>query len=57
VDVARIAMSEGGHGYVVKSDAYNELFPAIEAIMLGKTFASRRLTGSASTDCNGFTNG
>jgi DNA-binding NarL/FixJ family response regulator len=46
VDVARIALSEGGHGYVVKSDAYNELFPAVEAVMQGKKFVSRRLAGA-----------
>jgi DNA-binding NarL/FixJ family response regulator len=45
VDVARIALSEGGQGYVVKSDANNELFPAVEAVMQGKKFVSRRLAG------------
>jgi DNA-binding NarL/FixJ family response regulator len=42
VDVARVSLSDG-HGYVVKSDANNELFAAVEAVMLGKKFVSRRL--------------
>ena len=45
-EVARAAFTKGGHGYVVKSDANNELFPAVEAVMQGKTFVSRRLAGS-----------
>jgi two-component system, NarL family, response regulator NreC len=43
-DVAQAALSAGGHGYVVKSDADKELLAAIEAVMLGKTFLSPRLT-------------
>jgi len=42
-DVAREALSAGGHGYVVKSDAEGELFAAVEAVLLGKTFVSPRL--------------
>jgi len=49
VDVARMALSEGGHGYVVKSDANNELFPAVEAVMQGKKFVSCQLAGPIST--------
>jgi DNA-binding NarL/FixJ family response regulator len=41
--VARAALSAGGHGYVIKSDAYSELFTAVEAVMLGKGFVSPRL--------------
>jgi DNA-binding NarL/FixJ family response regulator len=44
LQVVRAALTEGGQGFVVKSDADDELFPAIEAMMLGKTFKSRRLT-------------
>src|SRR4029077_19443190 len=33
--VARAALSVGGHGYVVKSDAENELIAAIEAVLKG----------------------
>jgi DNA-binding NarL/FixJ family response regulator len=46
-DVARAALRAGGHGYVVKSDADSELFPAIEAVILGKKFVSRRLADQA----------
>jgi DNA-binding NarL/FixJ family response regulator len=42
LDVALAALSEGGHGYVVKSDANNELFAAVEAVMQEKKFVSRR---------------
>ena len=42
VDVARAALTEG-HGYVVKSDADNELLAAVEVVMQGKKFVSRRL--------------
>jgi CheY-like chemotaxis protein len=42
VEVARVALSDG-HGYVVKSDADNELFAAIEAVVQGRKFVSRRL--------------
>jgi DNA-binding NarL/FixJ family response regulator len=43
-DVVRAALSAGGHGYVVKSDADRELLAAIEAVMRGKTFLSPRMT-------------
>ena len=49
-EVAHTALSEGGHGYVLKSDAYNELLVAVEAIMQGKKFVSRRLDIPAVTD-------
>jgi DNA-binding NarL/FixJ family response regulator len=42
VDVARVALVDG-HGYVVKSDANNELLAAVDAVMQGKKFVSRRL--------------
>ena len=42
--VAGAAINAGGHGYVVKSEAFNDLFPALEAVMLGKTFISPTLT-------------
>jgi DNA-binding NarL/FixJ family response regulator len=50
LDVARIALSEGGQGYVVKSDADDELFAAVEAVLQGKRFVSKRLTGTPFTD-------
>jgi DNA-binding NarL/FixJ family response regulator len=40
VDLARAALTEG-HGYVVKPDADNELFSAVEVVMQGKKFVSR----------------
>jgi DNA-binding NarL/FixJ family response regulator len=42
-DVARAAFKVGGHGYVLKSEAATDLFPAVEAVMLGKKFVSPRL--------------
>jgi DNA-binding NarL/FixJ family response regulator len=36
------ALSAGGHGYVVKSNAYSGLSAAVEAVMLGKRFVSPR---------------
>jgi DNA-binding NarL/FixJ family response regulator len=50
LEVTRAALAEGGHGYVVKSDADNELFAAVEAVMLGNRFVSHRLTGPASAN-------
>lgn len=49
-DVALAALDAGGLGYVVKSDAENELLTAVEAVMSGKRFvsallASREFTG------------
>ena len=45
LDVARAALSAGGHGYVVKSDAEGELLAGVEEVMLGKKFVSRCLVG------------
>ena len=49
VEVARVALSDG-HGYVVKSDAENELFAAIEAVVQEKKFVSRRLANPTFAD-------
>jgi CheY-like chemotaxis protein len=49
VDVVRVSLSDG-HGYVVKSDADNELFAAVEAVMQGKKFVSRRLASPSFAD-------
>ena len=43
-DVALAALSEDGHGYLVKSDARYELAAAVEAVMQGKKFVSCRLS-------------
>jgi DNA-binding NarL/FixJ family response regulator len=48
LNVARGALSEGGHGFLVKSDAESELFTAIEDVMQGKGFLSRRLASLSS---------
>jgi DNA-binding NarL/FixJ family response regulator len=50
LDVAQAALRDGGHGYVVKSDANNELFAAVEAVMQGQKFMSRRLASPAFPD-------
>jgi DNA-binding NarL/FixJ family response regulator len=50
VDVARAALSEGGHGYVVKSDAEKELMAALETVMRGERFVSSRLGSPPLTD-------
>jgi len=43
VDIAKAALSAGGHGYLAKSDAGSELLPAIRAVLQGKRFASTSL--------------
>ena len=47
LDVVRAALSAGGHGYVVKSDAEDELIAAIEAVTEGRRYVSSELTGHA----------
>jgi DNA-binding NarL/FixJ family response regulator len=47
-DIARGALSTGGSGYVIKSDAGIELLVAVEAVILGKQFVSARLAGRIS---------
>jgi len=39
-DVPLMALSSGGHGYVLKSDAGSELLPAIEAVLQGEQYVS-----------------
>ena len=39
-DVALAALDSGGLGYVVKSEAENELLTAVETVMSGKRFVS-----------------
>jgi CheY-like chemotaxis protein len=48
--VAQEALSVGGQGFVVKSEAESELLAAIEAVMLGNRFVSRRLRSHAFAD-------
>jgi DNA-binding NarL/FixJ family response regulator len=43
IQIAKDALSAGGHGYVVKSDAGRDLLAAIRAVHAGQTFVSRTL--------------
>jgi DNA-binding NarL/FixJ family response regulator len=43
-DVIDIAMSDGAKGYVVKTEARNELLNAITAVLNGERFVSARLS-------------
>lgn len=42
-DVLRAALSNGARGCILKMDAVHELLPAVEAVLRGKKFVSRRL--------------
>jgi len=42
-DIAEKALSTGGSGYVVKSDAKSDLLPAVYAVLKGKRFLSASL--------------
>ena len=44
-DIVEEALSTGARGYVVKSDAANDLLPAMKAVLEGKRFVSASLTG------------
>ena len=44
-DVVEEALHTGAGGYVLKSDAGNELLPAVEAVLQGKQFVSSSLSG------------
>jgi DNA-binding NarL/FixJ family response regulator len=54
LDVARAALSAGGHGYVVKSDADDDLIGAIETVMEGERYLSRKLAGPAFGNVGGL---
>jgi DNA-binding NarL/FixJ family response regulator len=43
-DIAKEALRSGGDGYVVKSNAANELLLAVQSVLQGKPFLSVRLT-------------
>jgi len=47
-DIAEAALGTGALGYLVKSDAGNELLPATEAVAQGKQFVSACLSGRES---------
>ena len=48
-EVAREALGTGATGYVSKSDAAVDLLNAVEAVLLGKQFVSKRLAGRGLT--------
>lgn len=48
--VAREALDTGATGYVAKSDAAVELLSAVEAVLLGKQYISKRLVGHGLTE-------
>lgn len=49
-EIVRAALSTGGCGYVIKSDAGSELLAAVEAVIQGKQFVSSRIAGQLSAD-------
>ena len=49
-DIVEEALRTGAGGYVVKSDATDELLPAVEAVLKGKRFVSASLAGNDLTD-------
>ena len=42
-DIVKEALSTGAGGYIVKSDAENDLLPAVDALLAGKRFVSSSL--------------
>jgi DNA-binding NarL/FixJ family response regulator len=51
-DVVWEALSTGARGYLLKIDAGNELWPAIEAVLHNKQYLSRSLRGLHSVAIN-----
>lgn len=49
-DVVSEALSTGAKGYLLKVDAGNELWPAIEAVLHNQDYLSRGLRGRHSVD-------
>jgi DNA-binding NarL/FixJ family response regulator len=45
VHVVRGALAEGAKGYVAKTNARRELLTAVDAVLRGEQFVSRRLSG------------
>jgi DNA-binding NarL/FixJ family response regulator len=45
VHVVRGALAEGAKGYVAKTDARRQLLTAVDAVLRGEQFVSRRLSG------------
>ena len=44
-DVVQEALQLGAHGYLLKADAARELLPAVDAVLQGGQYLSRRLAG------------
>lgn len=49
-EVVQEALTVGGCGYVVKSDAAQDLIPSLKAVMKDQRFVSSRIAGSESGD-------
>lgn len=49
-DIVRHALSAGAQGYVAKSRAARDLLPAVESLLLGKTFVSSSVALNLSID-------
>ena len=47
VHVVQAALAEGAKGYVVKTDLRRELLTAVDAVLRGEQFVSRRFPGYA----------
>ncbi len=45
VDVVQEALHLGAQGYLLKADAGDELLPAVDAVLQGRQYLSRRLPG------------
>jgi DNA-binding NarL/FixJ family response regulator len=48
-EVMRAALSDGARGYILKLDAASELSPALESILRGEKYVSRRVGGFTNT--------
>lgn len=48
-DIVRHALSTGAQGYVAKSRAARDLLPAVESVLLGKTFVSSSISSKLSS--------
>jgi DNA-binding NarL/FixJ family response regulator len=44
-DVVQEALQLGAQGYILKADAARELLPAVDAVLQGRQYLSRRLPG------------
>jgi DNA-binding NarL/FixJ family response regulator len=49
-DMVQAALATGARGYVCKTDAQNELLPAVDAVLRGKQFVSSSLKGGELVD-------